>query len=162
VLDAGIPISEATMVSTGTKAAINCVGMELMWRKLRHCPAINQMCNYCKTHWNAAFIESRDINQMTAGNHAFTNQTITDDKQAARMVTLLDNLANAAIKKNHNIDKLVNANKHLAKVLADTNATTAHLCFPTAPTMPAAPAAPAGTNNRPCPAHWTSIKPKWD
>jgi hypothetical protein len=28
-LDAGIPISEATMVSTGTKAALTCGGMEL-------------------------------------------------------------------------------------------------------------------------------------
>jgi hypothetical protein len=28
-LDAGIPISEATMVTTGTKAALNCGGMEL-------------------------------------------------------------------------------------------------------------------------------------
>jgi hypothetical protein len=32
-LDAAIPISEATMVSTGTKAAINCGGMELAWRE---------------------------------------------------------------------------------------------------------------------------------
>jgi hypothetical protein len=31
--DAGIPISEATMVSTGTKAMITCSGMELAWRE---------------------------------------------------------------------------------------------------------------------------------
>jgi hypothetical protein len=31
--DAGVPISEATMVTTGTKAAINCGGMELAWRE---------------------------------------------------------------------------------------------------------------------------------
>jgi hypothetical protein len=30
--DAGIPISEATMVTTGTKAALNCCSMELAWR----------------------------------------------------------------------------------------------------------------------------------
>jgi hypothetical protein len=41
-LNAGIPISEATMVSTGTKAGINCGGMELMRRKWHHCPAIDQ------------------------------------------------------------------------------------------------------------------------
>jgi hypothetical protein len=32
-LDAGIPISEATMVLTSTKAAITCGGMEFAWRK---------------------------------------------------------------------------------------------------------------------------------
>jgi hypothetical protein len=32
-LNAGIPISEATMVSTGTKASITCGGMELAWRE---------------------------------------------------------------------------------------------------------------------------------
>jgi hypothetical protein len=31
--DAGVPISEATMVTTGTKAALNCGGMELTWRE---------------------------------------------------------------------------------------------------------------------------------
>jgi hypothetical protein len=41
-LVAGIPISKATMVLTGTKATINCGGMELTWRKLRRCPSINQ------------------------------------------------------------------------------------------------------------------------
>jgi hypothetical protein len=71
--------------------------MELAWRKWCHCPAIDQMWNNCKMHWTAAFTESHNINRMTAGNHTFVNQAITDDEQAARMVTSLDNLANADI-----------------------------------------------------------------
>jgi hypothetical protein len=31
--DTGVPISKATMVTTGTKAVFNCGGMELAWRK---------------------------------------------------------------------------------------------------------------------------------
>jgi hypothetical protein len=30
--DAGVPISEATMVTTGMMAALNCGGVELTWR----------------------------------------------------------------------------------------------------------------------------------
>ena len=120
-LNAGIPISKVTMVLTSTKAAFNCGSMELTWCEWCHCPAINQTCNNWKIHWTAAFTESRDINQMTAGNRTFANQAITDDKQATRMVTLLDNMANAAIQKNNTVDKLVAANEHLAKALADAN-----------------------------------------
>jgi hypothetical protein len=162
VLDAGIPISEATMVLTSNKTVINYSSMEPTWRKWHRCPAINQMWKNWKMHWTAAFLKSRDIKQITAGNHAFANQAITNKEQATRMVTILDNLANAAIQKNNTIDKLRAANKHLAKALLDANAAIAHLCFPTARTVPATTAASAGTNNRPCPAHWTPIKPKWD
>jgi hypothetical protein len=119
-----------------------------------------------KTHCSAAFTESRDINQMTPGDRAFANQAITNNKeQVARMVTSLDNLANAAIQKNNTVDKLVATNECLTKALMDANAAIACLCFPTAPAAPAAPAAPgtpAGTNNCPHSAHWTPIKPKWD
>ncbi len=40
-LDAGILISEATMVLTGTKAALNCGGMELVWREWKCCPLVD-------------------------------------------------------------------------------------------------------------------------
>jgi hypothetical protein len=35
--DVGVLISEATMVTTGTKAALNCGGVELAWRKWKCC-----------------------------------------------------------------------------------------------------------------------------
>jgi hypothetical protein len=53
--DAGIPISEATMVTTSTKAALNCGGMELAWHKCKRHLLINQTWNNWKSHWTAAF-----------------------------------------------------------------------------------------------------------
>jgi hypothetical protein len=43
--DAGVPISAATMVTTGTNAALNCGGMELAWHKWKHCLLVDHMCN---------------------------------------------------------------------------------------------------------------------
>jgi hypothetical protein len=60
-INAGIPISKATMVSTGTKATITCSRMELAWREWKRQPIINQMWNNWKMHWTVAFAESRDI-----------------------------------------------------------------------------------------------------
>jgi hypothetical protein len=42
-LNASIPISEATMVSLGTKAALNCGGMELAWRKWKRCLIVDHV-----------------------------------------------------------------------------------------------------------------------
>jgi hypothetical protein len=108
-LGSGIPISEATMVLTGTKAGINCDSMELAWHKWCCRAAIDQTWYNWKTHWTVAFTKYCDINQMTASNRTCANQAITNDKQVARIVTSLDNLANAAIQKNKTIDKLVAA-----------------------------------------------------
>jgi hypothetical protein len=43
------------MVTTGTKAALNCGDMELAWRKWKRHPLINQTWNNWKIHWTAAF-----------------------------------------------------------------------------------------------------------
>jgi hypothetical protein len=99
---------------------------------------------------------------MTTGNCAFANLAITDDKQTARIVTSLNNLANAALQKNNTVNKLVASNKLLAKALVDANTAIAGLCFLTTPATPATPAAQDSTDNPPCPAHWTPIKPEWD
>jgi hypothetical protein len=151
-----IPISKAMMVSTGTKAAITCGGMELAWREWKCQPLIDQTWNNWTTHWTAAFAETRDINRMTDGNRAFAHQAATEAKQAARMVTSLNNLANAAIQKNNTVEKLVAANECLAKALADANATIACLSLPN---MPAAPTTPSGTDNRPCPSNCRPSSP---
>jgi hypothetical protein len=129
-LDAGVPISEATMVTTGTKAALNCGGMELAWRKWKRRPVADQTWNNWKVHWTAAFTESRDIHRMTTPDGAFANQAATDAEQAAMMARSLDNLANAAIQKNDTVEKLVVANERLAKALADANAAIARLRLP--------------------------------
>jgi hypothetical protein len=97
---------------------------------------------------------------MTAGERAFANQAATDAEQAARMVTSLDNLANAAIQKNDTIKKLVAANECLAKALADANAAIARLRLPHLPAPPAT--ATTINTNRPRPTHWKTVKPDWD
>ncbi len=91
--DAGVPISEATMVTTGTKATLNCGGMELAWGKWNHCPLVNHKWNNWKLHWTAAFAETHNINQLIANNSAVANQAATKAKQAAMMAKSLDNLA---------------------------------------------------------------------
>jgi hypothetical protein len=83
--DTGISISKATMVTTVTKAALNCGSMELAWRKRKCCPLVDHTWNNWKLHWTAAFAETRDINHMIANNSAFANQAATNAKQAAMM-----------------------------------------------------------------------------
>jgi hypothetical protein len=66
---------------------------------------INHMWNNWKMHWTAAFAETCDINQMTAGNLAFAHQAATKAEQAAHMVTSLNNLSNVAIQKKTTLSK---------------------------------------------------------
>jgi hypothetical protein len=161
--DAGVPISGATMVTTGKKAALNCGGMELAWREWKCCPLVNHMWNNWKLHWTVALAETRDINRMIANDSAFANKAATDAKQAAMMAKSLDNLANAPIQKNDTVEKLITANAKLAKALADANAAIARLHLPDPPHPPNPLATPARSSmNNCCPSHWSTVKPDWD
>jgi hypothetical protein len=79
--DACVPICEATMVTTGTKATLNCGSMELAWRKWKCCLLVNHTWNNWKLHWTAAFAETCIINRMIANDSAFANQAATNAKQ---------------------------------------------------------------------------------
>jgi hypothetical protein len=105
------------MVTTSTKAALNCGSMELAWRKWKRHPLVDHMWNNWKLHWTAVFAETHNINRMIPNNSAFANQAATNAKQAAMMAKSLDNLANVAIQKNEALEKLVTANEKLAKAL---------------------------------------------
>jgi hypothetical protein len=153
--DAGAPILEATMVTTGPKAALNCGSMELVWHEWKHCPLVYQTWNNWKLNWMAAFSEMRDIHQMMANDGAFANQVAAEAEQAAMMARLLDNLVNAALQKNDTIEKLVIANEKLAKALANANTAIACLCLLTPATAPA-----GGSNDRPF--HWLPVILDWD
>jgi hypothetical protein len=87
---------------------------------------------------------------MTTGDRALAYQATTKAEQATRMVTSVANLAYGAILKNDTVEKLVAANEHLVKALANANATIACLCLPN---TPATPATPSGTDNRLRPSH---------
>jgi hypothetical protein len=158
--DASVPISEATMVTTGTKATLNCGGMELAWCKWKCHPLTDHTWNNWKLHWTEAFAETRNINCMIANDSAFANQAATDAKQAALMAKSLDNLANAAIQKNDTVEKLVTANAKLTKALANANAAIARLRLPNPPNPPNPLSTPSRstTNNRRM-SRWSAIKP---
>jgi hypothetical protein len=156
-LDSGVPILEATMVTTGTKAALDSSGMELAWREWMRRPAHSKTWNTWKTHWTVAFTEARNIQQMTTSDSAFANQALTNVEQAMLMTRSLDNLANAAIQKNDTVERLVSANERLAKALADANTAIARLRLPTQ-----VPTPPASANKCVHPAHWSATPPAWD
>jgi hypothetical protein len=161
--DAGVPISKAKMVTTGTKAALNCGSMELAWRKWKHHPLVDHTWNNWKLHWTAAFAETHDINRMTTNNSAFANQVATNTEQATMMAKSLDNLANATIQKNDIVEKLVTANAKLMKAHADANAAIARLRLPNPPNPPNTPSSPSKSSmNSHCPSHWSAVKPDWD
>jgi hypothetical protein len=151
------------MVTTGTKATLNCGGMELAWHIWKRHPLVDHMWNNWKLHWTAAFAKTCNINHMIANNSAFANQAATDAKQAAMMDKSLDNLAIAAIQKNDTVEKLFTANPKLMKALANANAAITQLRLPNPPNPPNPPSTPSrsSTNNR-RPSHWSAIKPDWD
>ncbi len=51
--NAGVPISNKTMITTGTKHALECGNMTLAWRKWKRCPPINHTWPNLKGHWTA-------------------------------------------------------------------------------------------------------------
>jgi hypothetical protein len=144
------------MVTTGTKAALNCGGMELAWCEWKRRPVVDQTWNNWKKYWTAAFTKSRDIHRMTTPDGVFVNQATANAEQAAMMACSLDNLANVAIQKNDTVEKLVVANKHLAKALADANAAIACLYLP----GPSASLSGGSANTHP--SHWAATPPEWD
>jgi hypothetical protein len=158
--DAGVPISEATMVTTGTNAALNCRSMELAWHKWKCRLLVNHTWNNSKLNWTAAFAETRNINCMIANNSTFAHQAATNSEQPTMMAKSLDNLANAAIQKNNTVEKLVTANMKLAKAPANANTAIAQLCLPNPPNPPSTPSTSTKNNHRP--SHWSAIKPDWD
>ena len=69
--DAGVPISNKTMITTGTKHALACGNMTLAWRKWKHHPIIDHTWPNWKAHWTTAFAKMCNINCKTAGDTAF-------------------------------------------------------------------------------------------
>jgi len=109
--DGKVNISEATMVTTGTKHAIQCGAFTDAWKEWNRIPRANQTWLAWKTHWTRAFDEQKTIQRLTGGEFS-ANSSIqaTDDELASQMVTSLDNLAFAAVQKNETVEKLINMN----------------------------------------------------
>ena len=112
--DARVPISEATMVTTGTKHAIQCGDFTDAWKEWNRRPDIEKTWPNWKTHWTRAFQENRDIRRLTGGTFRHQAHAAIDDDLSEKMVLSLDNLANAAVQKNDTVEKLVTSNNQLA------------------------------------------------
>ncbi len=69
--DAGVPISNATMVTTGTEHALATRNMTLAWCEWKHRPIANHTWPNWKAHWTAAFAKMRNFNRMMAGESTF-------------------------------------------------------------------------------------------
>ena len=115
--DAEVPISEATMVNTATKHAVATGGMDQPWREWMRTPAQNRTWNDWKAHWTDAFQEKRELIKLTGIAYDGMANNAEADVMGDKMVTALDNLANAAVQKNDTFENLVLSNK----TLTDTN-----------------------------------------
>jgi hypothetical protein len=164
--DAGVPISDELMVTTGSKHALSSGNMTLNWREWKCRPENEHTWANWKLHWTAAFAKMRDISRMTTGNTTFGANQAAEIEQAQQMATLLDNLANASIQKIATIDNLVATNATFSKAIQDIQRTlatmmTTHTPAPGAPTR-AHPGQPTGENLPARPPHWAPVKPAWD
>ena len=65
--NARVPISEATMVTTGTKHAIQCGDFTDAWKEWNRRPEPEKTWPNWKTHWTRALQENRDIRRLTGG-----------------------------------------------------------------------------------------------
>ena len=175
--DAGVPISEATMVTTGTKHALATGNMTLAWREWRRRPVADHTWTNWKTHWTAAFAEMRDINRMTAAETSFGANAAEEDAQGRQIATSLEHLANASIQKNATIDQLVATNAQLMQALESLQNSMSRMFVQGPPALPtitpraltpwpaptSAPPAPTPTGTSvPRPTHWGPTKPDWD
>jgi len=147
-INAGVPIFDELMVTTGSKHAISSGIMTLNWREWKHRPATEHTWANWKIHWMAAFAKMRDISRMTAGDSTFGANQAAEIKQAQQMATSLDNLANASIQKNATIDNLVATNAALSRDIQDIRRTLATM-MTTRPPAPFVPAlAPPGQDQK--------------
>ena len=136
-LDARVPISEATMVTTGTKAALQCGGMTLAWREWQRRPSNDHTWNNWVSHWTAAFTEARDISRLTSSDTTFGANAAVTDNISQQMVDSLDNLANAAVARNTTVESLVATNQQQARTISDLTAAIAAIGAGRAATIPA-------------------------
>jgi hypothetical protein len=88
--NASVPISNKTMITTGTKHILACSNMMLAWREWKRRPIIDHTWPNWKAHWTAAFAQMWDINCMTAGDTAFGANQAAELNRAQQMASSLD------------------------------------------------------------------------
>jgi hypothetical protein len=113
--DADVPITEATMVTTGTKHAVATGGMDQAWKEWMRTLAANRTWPNWKTHWTAAFQDKRELVKLTGIAFNGMANSAQESELGDKMVSALDNLANAAVQKNDTFEQLVLSNKTLTE-----------------------------------------------
>ena len=123
--DGHVDISEATMVTTGTKHALQCGASTDSWKEWNRIPRINQTWAAWKNHWTRSFEEQKQILRITGGGFTANLAAKNDNYELAnQIVNSLENLAMAAVQKNKTVEKLIEMNREKDKIIADL---TAHL-----------------------------------
>jgi hypothetical protein len=105
--NAGVPISNKTMITTSTKHNLECSNMMMALHKWKRFPPINHTWPNWKAHWTPAFAKMCAINRMTASDTVFGANQATKLDQAQQRASSLNNLANTTIQKNTTIENLV-------------------------------------------------------
>ena len=119
--DAHVPITDATMFTTGTKHAVATGGMDDAWRVWKRLPNNHKTWIRWKTMWSGAFLEKREIVRLTGiAYNGMANQANEMDMENTILVAL-DNLANPAVQNNDTVKRLVISNESLSASLAERN-----------------------------------------
>lgn len=120
--DAHVEITEASMVTTATKHAVAAGGMDEAWKAWMRTPMANRTWAAWKTHWTSAFQEKRELIKLTGtAFNGMANQA-EENQMGDKMVSALDNLANAAVQRNDTFEQLVKANSTLTKTVESQQA----------------------------------------
>ncbi|KAL7474005.1 hypothetical protein ACHAW6_000007, partial [Cyclotella cf. meneghiniana] len=125
--NARVPISKQTMITTGTKHALQCVNFTKAWKEWNRCTDTQKTWSNWKNHWTQAFKKNRAIQRLTGGSFR-ANATI-EDEFSKKMVTSLDNLANAAVQKNNTFEKLIETNKQQQETIHKLQAQHGELLY---------------------------------
>ena len=116
--DAGVEITESSMVTTGTKHAVAAGGMEEAWKSwMRTATPLRTWPNW-KTHWTNAFQEKRELIKLTGSAFNGMANSAQEEEIGTKMVDALDNLANAAVQRNDTFEQLVKSNQTLTNTIS--------------------------------------------
>ena len=111
--DAHIPITEATMVATGTKHVVATGGMDDAWHVWKRLPNDQQTWVQWESMWSGAFIEKWELLRLTDIAYNSMANEAQEIEMGNTMVVAIDNLAKSAVQKNDNIERLVISNASL-------------------------------------------------
>ncbi|KAL7482367.1 hypothetical protein ACHAW6_008041, partial [Cyclotella cf. meneghiniana] len=117
--DGSVPISKETMVTTGTKHALQCGTFTGFWKEWNRVPRINRTWAAWKNHRTRAFEEQKTIQRITGGGFSANSTTTSDDTEMSNLIiTSLDNLAMAAVQNNETVEKLIEMNNQKDRIIA--------------------------------------------